>query len=203
MNPGSIFVIFVSIIFLILRFLPKYREPIIVPNVLSEKECEHIKEISKKELSASTVSMERELDNSVRKSKTAWIHKGTDPVVDTIIERCIKMTDKKVENCESLQVLKYEPGGFYKPHQDAFDNQKNKRVYTFIIALNDDYEGGETEFPNLNKTYKLQKGDVLFFHTLNNYNNMTKKALHGGNPVKSGEKWISNLWIHENKYIPG
>ena len=156
MNPGSIFVIFVSIIFIILRFLPKYREPIIVPNVLSEKECEHIKEISKKELSASTVSMERELDNSVRKSKTAWIHKGTDPVVDTIIERCIKMTDKKVENCESLQVLKYEPGGFYKPHQDAFDNQKNKRVYTFIIALNDDYEGGETEFPNLNKTYKLQ-----------------------------------------------
>jgi len=89
MNPGSIFVIFVSIIFIILRFLPKYREPIIVPNVLSEKECEHIKEISKKELSASTVSMERELDNSVRKSKTAWIHKGTDPVVDTIIERCI------------------------------------------------------------------------------------------------------------------
>jgi prolyl 4-hydroxylase len=203
MNPGSLFVIFISIIFIVLRVLPKYREPIVVPNVLNEKECEHIKKVSNKELRASTVSMDSNLDKSVRNSETAWIQKGTDPVVDKVIEKCIKMTDKNVENCESLQILKYKPGGFYKPHQDAFKNEKNQRVYTFIIALNDEYEGGETKFPNLNKTYKLQKGDALFFHTLNNYNKMTEKALHGGNPVKSGEKWICNLWIHEHKYIPG
>ena len=59
------------------------------------------------------------------------------------------MTDRPLHNCEDLQVLRYKPGGFYKPHQDTFSDDKNKRMYTFIIALNDEYEGGETEFPNI------------------------------------------------------
>ena len=203
MNPGSIFVVIISIVLIILHVLPKYREPIIVPNVLNKHECEHIKKISGKKLKASTVSLNRDLDNSIRKSETAWIKKGEDPVVDKIIQKCVNMTDKTTENCEALQILRYKQGGFYKPHQDVFEEEKNRRVYTFIIALNDEYEGGETKFPNLNKTYKLQTGDSLFFHTLNNYEYVTKKALHGGNPVKSGEKWICNLWIHKNKYTPG
>ena len=74
------------------------------------------------------------------------------------------------------------------------------RVLTFIIYLNDIDEGGETEFPNINKRYRLEKGDVLFFNTLNNYECVTKKALHGGAPVKSGEKWVCNLWIRKYKY---
>jgi len=45
----------------------------------------------------------------------------------------------------------------------------NKRLYTIMIALNDDYEGGETIFPLLNKSYKLSKGDAIFFHTVDTY----------------------------------
>ena len=90
-------------------------------------------------------------------------------------------------------------GGFYKPHQDAFPHkvQPNPRMYTCIIALNDEYIGGETIFPNLNKSFKLNKGDVLLFNTLNDWGYHTQKALHGGTPVESGEKWICNLWIHQ------
>jgi hypothetical protein len=29
---------------------------------------------------------------------------------------------------------------------------------------------------------------------------MTSKALHGGQPVKSGEKWICNLWVRKYPY---
>ena len=74
-------------------------------------------------------------------------------------------------------------------------------MYTFILALNDGYRGGETTFPNLNKSYKLNAGDVLFFDTLDNYNFITSKALHGGQPVKSGEKWVCNLWVHKYPYL--
>jgi prolyl 4-hydroxylase len=70
-------------------------------------------------------------------------------------------------------------------------------VYTFILCLNDDYEGGETNFPNLNKKYKLTKGDLLHFNTLNIWNMETKFALHGGEPVSKGEKWICNVWVHK------
>jgi len=77
----------------------------------------------------------------------------------------------------------------------------NKRMYTVILALNDDYEEGETEFPNIQKKYKLNKGDALFFHTLDNYGMINSKALHGGLPVKSGEKWICNVWVHKYPYL--
>jgi predicted 2-oxoglutarate/Fe(II)-dependent dioxygenase YbiX len=114
--------------------------------------------------------------------------------------RCLKHTDRPFQNCEKLQILRYKSGGYYKPHQDAFENDSNMRLYTFILALNDDYEGGETVFPNLGKEYKLKAGDALFFDTLDNYECMTSKALHGGKPVKSGEKWICNLWVRKYPY---
>ena len=106
-------------------------------------------------------------------------------------------TDESIRKSETAWL---KAGGFYKPHQDCFKDDKNKRMYTFIIALNDEYEGGETEFPNINKKYRLEKGDVLFFNTLNNYECVTKKALHGGTQVKSGEKWVCNLWVRKYKY---
>jgi len=190
----------ISITLLILYFIPTYTNPKIIKTVLTKDECDHIKQVASKKLHASTVSKSRNIDETIRKSETAWIKTSEDPVVDKLIRKCVSMTDRPLSNCEDLQVLKYEPGGFYKPHQDAFPDDKNKRMYTFIIALNDEYEGGETVFPNINKSYRLEKGDVLFFNTLNNYECMTKKALHGGASVKSGEKWICNLWVRKYAY---
>ena len=193
-------IIFIILLLIIWFFIPIYRKPRIIKNVLSAEECEHIKQIATKRLQSSTVSKERDVDESIRKSETAWIRASEDPVVDKLIRKCISMTDRPLSNCEDLQVLKYKPGGFYKPHQDTFAEDANRRMYTFIIALNDDYEGGETEFPNINKTYKLKRGNALFFDTLNNYECITKSALHGGTPVTSGEKWICNLWVRKYTY---
>lgn len=190
----------ISITLLILYFIPTYTNPKIIKTVLTNDECDHIKQVASKKLHASTVSKSRNIDETIRKSETAWIKASEDPVVDKLIRKCVSMTDRPLSNCEDLQVLKYEPGGFYKPHQDAFPDDKNKRMYTFIIALNDEYEGGETVFPNINKSYRLEKGDALFFNALNNYECMTKKALHGGASVKSGEKWVCNLWIRKYTY---
>ena len=192
--------LFVSFLLIIWVFIPIYKKPRVIKNVLSEDECEHIQQIASKKLHTSTVSKSRDIDETIRKSETAWIKASEDPVVDKLIRKCVSMTDRPFDNCEDLQVLRYKPGGFYKPHQDCFPNDKNKRMYTFIIALNDEYEGGETVFPNIRKRYRLEKGDALFFNTLNNYECTTKQALHGGAPVKSGEKWICNLWVRMYRY---
>ena len=193
-------ILFVSFLLIIWFFIPIYEKPRVLKNVLSKQECDHIMKITESNLKPSTVGSDYELDNSTRKSETAWIKASEDPIVDKLIRKCQSMTDRPFENYEDLQVLRYKPGGFYKPHQDTFSFDKNRRMYTFIIALNDDYEGGETVFPNIKKQYRLEKGDVLFFNTLNNYECMTKKALHGGAPVKSGEKWVCNLWVHKYEY---
>ena len=193
-------ILFTSFLLIIWFFIPIYEKPRVLKNVLSEDECEHIKKIAEPELKPSTIGGNFNINNSERKSETAWIRASEDPIVDKLIRKCISTTDRPFANCEDLQVLRYKPGGFYKPHQDTFTFDKNRRMYTFIIALNDDYEGGETVFPNIKKQYRLEKGDVLFFDTLNNYECMTKKALHGGAPVKSGEKWVCNLWVHKYEY---
>ena len=193
-------VLLLALVLILLYLIPTYREPQVIPNFLTEDERRHIMTKAEQKLHVSTVAEDRKIDKDVRDSETAWLD-TSDPIVRRVMERCVSLTDRPLTNCEHLQVLRYKPGGHYKPHQDTFDDMKgNKRMYTVILALNDDYEEGETEFPNLNKKYKLKAGDALFFHTLDNYELMTSKALHGGRPVKSGEKWICNLWVHKYPY---
>ena len=192
-------VILLFLIVLLAYLLPTYPKPVVIENFLSEKECIHIKQEAKSKLQASTVDKDRRVDEQIRKSETAWLS-TEDPIVRSVVERCVSRTDRPIENCEQLQVLRYKEGGHYNPHQDVFYQDKNKRLYTFIIALNDEYEGGETTFPYLNEKYKLNAGDALFFHTLDNYGLDTSDALHGGQPVKSGEKWVCNLWVHKYPY---
>ena len=177
-----------------------YRNPQVIKGFLSEKERYYIMTHAEDKLEDSKITSGKIVNESIRKSKTAWLSKN-DPVVNSIIQRCLKYTDTRVMNFEKLQVLKYEKGGHYKYHQDCFMSDKNRRIHTFILALNDDYDGGETHFPNLNKSYKLNAGDALFFDTLNKWECMTSKALHGGLPVKSGEKWVCNLWVRQYPYL--
>ena len=185
---------------LVIYLVPRYQEPRVIPDFLSSDERNHIMKKAEKKLNISTIAVDGKINRDIRVSETAWLELD-DPIVRRVAERCVSLTDRPLGNCESLQVLRYKQGGHYKPHQDTFDDMKgNKRMYTIILALNDDYEEGETEFPNLKKKYKLKAGDALFFHTLDNYELKTSKALHGGRPVKSGEKWICNLWVHKYPY---
>lgn len=184
---------------LVLFFLrPTYRPPRVLARMLSHEECDHLVDAARERLKPSTVAQSRKLDERVRRSDTAWIQ-GDDPIVQRVRRRLLKHCDRPAANCESLQVVRYERGGFYNPHHDAF-REKNPRMYTFLIALNDGYEGGATSFPRLKKEYRLKKGDVLLFDTLDNYGLRNSKALHGGKPVTSGEKWIANLWVHVYPY---
>ena len=192
-------VILLFLIVLLVYLLPTYPKPVVIENFLSENERIHIKQEAKSKLQVSTVDKDRRVDEQIRKSETAWLS-TEDPIVRGVVERCVSRTDRPIENCEQLQVLRYTEGGHYTPHQDVFYQDKNKRLYTFIIALNDEYEGGETAFPVINENYKLNAGDALFFHTLDNYGLDTSDALHGGQPVKSGEKWVCNLWVHKYPY---
>lgn len=193
-------ILLIFVIVLVWYLIPVYQKPRVIPNFISDEEIEHIKKEAESKLFTSTVSEDRTIDKTQRDSETAWLDLE-DPIVNQVAERCVSLTDRSLKNCEKLQVLRYGSGGFYSPHQDTLSDIKgNKRMYTIILALNDDYEEGETIFPNLKRKYKLRKGDALFFHTLDNYELMTSKALHGGLPVKTGEKWICNLWVHKYPY---
>jgi 2OG-Fe(II) oxygenase superfamily len=51
------------------------------------------------------------------------------------------------------------------PESDAIDAPTHvyKRHYSAVLMLNDDYEGGFLEFPNQDKKYRLNPGQVIVF----------------------------------------
>jgi len=115
--------------------------------------------------------------------------------ISSILKKCSEKFTIHQENFEGIKVVKYTKGGFIPIHSDSCD--QIPRTHTILMCLNENYEGGETKFPNLNKQFKLNTGDILYFHNLDSYGNPTTLALHQGNVIKSGEKWIANLWVHK------
>jgi prolyl 4-hydroxylase len=150
------------------------------------------------------------LDTQIRKSKTAW-HNKNNPIIKNIIMRVCKMTNVPYENAEHLQVVKYDTNGYYNEHYDTVTNNtelsKNflqlggHRIITMVIYLNDDFTEGATKFITLNQTIKPPKYSGILFYTLDkNFKKCHPKSLHAGLPIKSGNKYIANVWIRQNKF---
>ena len=82
------------LIILVMYLLPTYPKPIIIENFLSEEERTHIMTEAKSKLQVSTVAKDRKVDESIRKSETAWLSLD-DPVVRGVVERCVSRTDRQ------------------------------------------------------------------------------------------------------------
>lgn len=88
---------------------------------------------------------------------------------------------------EGYSLLKYENGTHYKKHHDCGGLHKD-RVVSILVYLNDDYEGGELEFPYFNFKYKPKAGDIILFPS--NYT-----FSHIAHPVTKGTKYSIVSWM--------
>ncbi len=82
---------------------------------------------------------------------------------------------------ELFRFYRYEPGQMFKKHRDNsfIRNSHEASYYTFMIYLNDDFEGGETSFGKM--IIKPKTGTALFFyHYLE----------HEGTEVLKGVKYV-------------
>jgi predicted 2-oxoglutarate/Fe(II)-dependent dioxygenase YbiX len=87
-------------------------------------------------------------------------------------------------------ILKYQTGQEYKMHADAGGG--NDRVLSLVWYVNNEYEGGEIEFPYFNYKLKPPANSILFFPSNYIY-------AHIANPVKEGTKYAVVMWILEDK----
>jgi len=178
-----------------------------IPNFLSPEECIKIREISAARLTKSRVYTSNTdiEDKSVRISEQCWLKDLDDPLIRTISDRVAKLTNTDIKSQEELQVVKYQEGGFYKPHYDACNKATDDcarlngglgpRYITVIMYLNDGFEGGETHFPSIQTSVKPEMGKAAVFYNVDDDGEILPKSLHGGMGVKGGEKWIANKWI--------
>ena len=125
-----------------------------------------------------------------------------DLVVNRLNRRIAKISETGYSSGEPLHVLNYAPGEQYRPHFDALPGAANQRVFTAILYLNDEYEGGKTAFPELDLQVRGRAGDMLLFANVDRQGRRDPRSFHAGLPVNAGEKWIATRWIRQRRYHP-
>ena len=122
--------------------------------------------------------------------------------------RLARLARWPVEHGEGLQVLRYQRGNEYQPHYDYFDPSQpgtphllrrgGQRVATFVIYLNTPEQGGATTFPDVGLDIAPRQGHAVFFSYPRPH--PSTRSLHGGAPVRAGEKWIATNWLRERPF---
>ncbi len=131
----------------------------------------------------------------------------TDMVVLWLRQRIARALDLPQDRLEPSNVLHYAPGerfgrhfDFLQPNAPALAQElatKGQRVATALVYLNEDYAGGETEFPALGKGFKGRPGDGLFFWNVLPTGAPDVTTLHAGLPVVSGGKWLFSQFVRD------
>ena len=80
-------------------------------------------------------------------------------------------------------------GGYHVWHDENTSSGSSNRLAVWMLYLNDDFEGGETEFLYYKKRIKPERGKLLIWpagytHT------------HRGNMVLSGNKYVVTGWFY-------
>jgi len=173
-----------------------------IKNFLTDEECNYIINIIKENHHKSKVVGQNAEDvyGTQRTSSTSNLSPA-DSVVNKLHNKISNFLNIPLKKGESLQGQMYEPGQFFKPHQDAFGENSYKkhclysgnRTDTFMIYLNDD-------FPNIGKTIKPEKGKAVAWKNLDENKNILEKAMHEGQTVESGVKYIITSWWRENEW---
>jgi|688.fasta_scaffold245172_1 prolyl 4-hydroxylase len=146
------------------------------------------------------------IDLQYRKSEIATYERES-KLLKKIRKIFSEKTKTSIDQQETpVSFIRYEKGGEYKPHYDCFGDSKNipneesgDRLITGIFYLNDDYIGGETEFPLEKIKIKGNQGDLLVWNNLNENRVLNKKSLHAGLPIIDGVKYILVIWVRERE----
>ena len=185
-----------------------------IPNFLSEKECDYLIELAKPNLVKSAVVNEEGGGTKAdyrRNSEGAWFPSSpSDKILQMIERRIVDLTGVPQSHGEALHVLHYGIGGEYQPHYDYFNmNTKGgieqcirggQRIASCIMYLNTPAAGGETIFPQAKLSIVPKKGAALLFYNCLPTGEVDPLTLHGGAPVKGGEKWIMTKWIRTGEF---
>jgi predicted 2-oxoglutarate/Fe(II)-dependent dioxygenase YbiX len=126
-------------------------------------------------------------------------------VLQLIRARIARVAGVSASALEPPEVLHYEVGQTYKPHVDFFHPRlptfaeemrvKGQRIKTCLVYLNDDLEGGETEFPKLKIKFRGSAGEALVFDNVSAGGTGDLSTVHTGLPPTRGEKWLLSQWI--------
>lgn len=170
-----------------------------IPDAFSAPECaEIVRSVENAEWLAATVNREegRRVDQRVRDNTVAIVR---NPNLAEDLYRRIRPHVPNSMNAEThgnaradlvpvgvflpLRVYRYEVGQHFGLHEDQsyFGPNGEVSLLTLLVYLNEDFDGGETEFPEQNQIIQPRTGTILLFQ---------HRVLHAGNRIVRGTKMV-------------
>lgn len=133
-----------------------------------------------------------------------------DCVLQIVRERIAAITTLPVVAFEPPQIFRYALGQEIKAHYDALrlgdqgygrgGAYDGDRIATFLLYLNDDYDGGDLVFPKVGLRHRGKAGDGVYFAHIDANGTPDRLSLHAALPVTRNEKFILSQWIHDRPF---
>jgi predicted 2-oxoglutarate/Fe(II)-dependent dioxygenase YbiX len=158
------------------------------------------------------VSRENQIHEMRTNTMALFDYSNFDVVQFLLQARMSRTCGYPMQHFETPMVLHYTVGQQITPHFDFIDakasdyadqiREQGQRMITFLLYLNDDYDGGETTFPELGIVHRGTAGGGLYF--INAHADLTpnRSMLHTGSPPVRGEKWVVSQFIVSKRLRP-
>jgi peroxiredoxin len=129
-------------------------------------------------------------------------HRISDPkILQTLQDRIAGRVFPEIEKVHFMKCTRSEryiigcydaeDGGFFKPHRDNMSKGSAHRRFAVSINLNDDFEGGELNFPEYgSKWFKMPPGTAVIFST---------PLMHQVSPVTRGRRYAFLPFVYDDK----
>lgn len=143
-----------------------------------------------------------------RTSENTWCSEDckSDPLVAAVMERVANITSTPLANSEDIQLLRYEPGQYYREHHDYIEHHLQRpcgvRTLTLFLYLNDVEEGGGTRFNKLDLEVQPRRGGAVLWPSVlsDDPHKKDDRTMHEAMPVIKGVKYGANVWVHMNDF---
>ena len=172
-------------IHLIYLQFPLYNQYEVIDSLLTNEEADFILKESLNYAYKNGWTLNRHDDYPTTDNEIASFWKS----YNILYDKCNKIIYKKLEDLFFLIHDKLTISEFFVCKYNGNDSKKQSNLefhvdqyeFSFVIALNDNFEGGGTLFEKSNELVKLKKGDCLIF---------CGQTRHGGNKVIKGLRFI-------------
>jgi hypothetical protein len=182
----------------------------------SAAECDWLIELARKGLQRAKIYRKdaagHEHSHTRTNTESDYTIGNADMVLNLIRARLAAAAGIDSRHFEVAKLLHYEPGQQFEAHCDFQEpatpalrqeiERYGQRVATLLVYLNDDYAGGETDFPRIGLRYKGSRGDALLFANVQSSGALDYDTLHAGLPPTSGVKWVLSQWVRDKPISP-
>ncbi len=179
-----------------------------VPRFLSRKDCKMVTQVINQLAVPSTLYRGAEKDGF----RTSYTHHfaANAPLTRSIELYISDLLGIPDEFSELMQGQRYQVGQEFKHHHDFFHvgegywqteaTTGGQRTWTAMINLNEPKEGGETDFPHLDLSFKPHTGALIIWNNMSRDGRPNMKTLHAGTPVRRGIKHVITKWYRQEPW---